>query len=329
MNELHTIKLRFFSLTVLVWISWYLLAGPLPAFDYIVQHWQITVTMAFGSLIAGATSEGGGAIAFPVFTKLLNVSPQDAKVFSLAIQSVGMCAASLIILALKIKIEWQVIKWVSSGGFLGMLIGAGLISPLLSAAFVKMTFTVMVVSFAVTLFLLNRGRALRNQHLQQCGRKEVLCLLTTGLLGGIVSGLVGNGIDIIAFSVMVLLFRLNEKIATPTSVMLMAINAMLGFFLHYFYLGGFNETVHAYWLAAIPVVVLGAPLGAIICYYMSRVFIVNFLIGLIAIEFISSLLLIPLTTNILLQSSLLLIVFSSIYLWMYRSHHYLPKSSLH
>jgi len=322
----HHIKFRLFSLIALVWGSWYLFAGPLPAFDYIAQHWPITVTMVFGSLIAGATSEGGGAVAFPIFTKLLNISPQDAKVFSLAIQSVGMSAASLIILALKIKVEWRVILWASSGGFFGMLIGAGLLSPLLPAAFVKMLFTVMVVSFAMTLFLLNRGLSLRNKNLQKCNRQEILCLLATGFLGGIMSGLVGNGIDVITFSVMVLLFRINEKIATPTSVILMAINAIFGFFLHYFYFGGFNETVHAYWLAAIPVVVLGAPLGAILCYYMSRVFIVNFLIFLIIIEFVSSLLLIPLTVNILLLSGLLLIIFSIIYLWMYRSNHYLPNN---
>ncbi len=284
--------------------------------------------MAFGSLIAGATSEGGGAIAFPVFTKLLSVSPQDAKVFSLAIQSIGMSAASLIILALKIKVERRVILWVSLGGFFGILTGAGLMSPELPSAFVKMSFTVMAVSFAITLVLLNRGMSLRNHQLQKCTGKEIACLLATGFLGGVMSGLVGNGIDIIAFSVMVLLFRINEKIATPTSVILMAINAICGFFLLYFFIGGFNETVHAYWLAAIPIVVLGAPLGAIICYYMSRVFIVKILLALIVIEFISSLLLIPLTQNILLMSGLLLVVFSTIYLLMYRTQYYLPKTTL-
>lgn len=54
------------------------------------------------------------------------------------------------------------------------------------------------------------------------------------------SGLVGNGIDIITFSVMVLLFRLSEKIATPTSVILMAINALVGFALHALVIGNFT-----------------------------------------------------------------------------------------
>jgi hypothetical protein len=52
-------------------------------FNYIQDHWQVSLTMIFGSLIAGATSEGGGAVAFPVFTKLLDINPTDAKNFHL------------------------------------------------------------------------------------------------------------------------------------------------------------------------------------------------------------------------------------------------------
>ena len=90
-------------------------------------------------------------------------------------------------------------------------------------------------------------------------------MVLTGFLGGIMTGLVGNGIDIICFSVMVLLFRLSEKLATPTSVVLMAFNALIGFLLHLFAIGGFTNSVENYWLAAIPVVVVGAPLGAYFC----------------------------------------------------------------
>ncbi len=249
----------------------------------------------------------------------MGISSQDAKVFSLAIQSVGMSAAALLIVFLKIKVEWRVIRWVSLGGVVGMLLGAGLLAKILPSPLVKMCFTAMVVSFAITLILLNRDNVFRNQSLINPTSKEILWLLFAGLVGGIMSGLVGNGIDIIAFSVMVLLFRINEKIATPTSVILMAINAIVGFSLHYFFIGGFNETVHAYWLAAIPVVVIGAPLGAVICTYLSRILIVRTLIVLIFIEFISSLLLIKLTPSILIASGVVFFGFSLLYLWMYNS----------
>ena len=35
-------------------------------FQYFPTHYPMTITMIFGSMVAGATSEGGGAVAFPV-----------------------------------------------------------------------------------------------------------------------------------------------------------------------------------------------------------------------------------------------------------------------
>ena len=53
-------------------------------------------------------------------------------------------------------------------------------------------------------------------------------LFAVGLVGGMVSGVLGNGIDVLVFSVLVLGFRVSEAIATPTSVILMAGNAVAG-----------------------------------------------------------------------------------------------------
>ena len=245
------------SLAVVTWLAWYTLAGGHAAFETLLANWQITATMVFGSFIAGATSEGGGAVAFPVFTKALHISPQDAKVFSLAIQSVGMTAASLLIIVMGLRVEWQVIRWASLAGVPGIIIGAALLAPALPPSVIKMSFTVMVSSFAFTLFALNRGIRLCHDRLPNPGRREQGLVMLAGFLGGLMSGMVGNGIDIVTFSLMVLLFHISEKVATPTSVILMAINSLVGFALHAFVVGGFTPQVQAYWIAAIPVVVIG------------------------------------------------------------------------
>ena len=52
----------------------------------------------------------------------------------------------------------------------------------------------------------------------------------SGIVGGAFSALAGSGVDICSFSVLCLLFRVSEKVATPTSVVLMAINTCVGFF---------------------------------------------------------------------------------------------------
>lgn len=60
------------------------------------------VTMIVGALVAGMTSEGGGAIAFPVslshncilpvvevMTFILHMAPKNGRDFSIVIQSIG------------------------------------------------------------------------------------------------------------------------------------------------------------------------------------------------------------------------------------------------
>ena len=45
--------------------------------------------MIVGSAIGGATSEGGGAVAFPVMTLVMKLAPAIARDFSLMVQSCG------------------------------------------------------------------------------------------------------------------------------------------------------------------------------------------------------------------------------------------------
>lgn len=97
------------AIALAVWSIWLVGLGYRQAMTAVASHWPITLTMVFGSIIAGGTSLGGGAVAFPVFTKLLQIPPHDAKVFSLAIQAVGMGAASLTIWLTGIRVEGRFI----------------------------------------------------------------------------------------------------------------------------------------------------------------------------------------------------------------------------
>lgn len=299
-----------------VWTVWLILVGPSRGFSIMIANWEAAVTMVFGSMVAGGTSMGGGAVAFPVFTKVLHFPPHDAMVFSLAIQSIGMSAASLTIVAMKTKVEWRFIRWTSLGGIPGIIFGSAL-APHVPSNLVKISFTMMVSSFVVILYFVNRIRKRQNVAIPCWGRREQVYSLITGVLGGIVSGLVGSGMDIVSFSVMVLLFGICEKVGTPTSVILMAINAVTGFIIHKFFIGDFVEPVVSYWIAAVPVVVVGAPLGAILSSLLSQENIVRILMTLIFIELVSSFLLIPLNATIIIFSIIEFVIFLSIYYWMY------------
>ena len=58
-------------------------------FSIFPTHYLMSLTMIFGSMVAGATSEGGGAVAFPVMTLALKIPPSIARDFSLMTQSCG------------------------------------------------------------------------------------------------------------------------------------------------------------------------------------------------------------------------------------------------
>lgn len=315
-------RISLISIALFVWTLWFTLLGGAEAFSYFFSHWQVALTMVFGSAIAGGTSLGGGAVAFPVFTKVLQIPSHDAKIFSLAIQSVGMTAASAAICLTGIRVEWRVIRWGSLGGFLGIFLGAGFLAPILPNDVIKMSFTVMLVSFAITLLALNRSPRELYTAMPVWTIRERKIWLIAGLLGGMMSGLVGSGIDALTFSVMVVMFRFCEKVATPTSVILMAANAMAGFAMQVFVFHDFPDPVRHYWFAAIPVVVVGAPLGAMFCDLLRRENIANILIGLIFVELVSSLLLIKLTWAAVFSSSIVLVAFSSLNYWMFHSKLY-------
>lgn len=310
---------------VIVWTMWLFFAGPHFALANLINNWEVAVTMVFGSMVAGGTSMGGGAVAFPIFTKVLHISPQDAKVFSLAIQSIGMSAASLTIVAIGTKVEWRLVLWASLGGIPGIALGSIFLAPVLPPVVTKISFTMMLSSFAVVLFALNRNIRRRNSAISIWSQRERFLSIAVGVLGGIVSGIVGSGMDIVCFSIMVLLFGLCEKVSTPTSVILMAINAVAGFILHKFLIGNFVQPVVNYWLAAVPVVVVGAPTGAILCSLLQRNIIAKILICLIFIELVSSFLLLPLNFGLICYSLIIFIVFLFIYYRMYKTQFYIKR----
>ncbi len=63
--------------------GWWCLAFRWDLFRYFSEddRWVMSVTMVFGALVAGMTSEGGGAVAFPVMTLALGVDPTIARDF--------------------------------------------------------------------------------------------------------------------------------------------------------------------------------------------------------------------------------------------------------
>lgn len=70
-------------------LVWWSLAIKHNYFAYFPDRYYLSITMIFGAMIGGATSEGGGAVAFPVMTLALGIPPAIARDFSMMCQSCG------------------------------------------------------------------------------------------------------------------------------------------------------------------------------------------------------------------------------------------------
>lgn len=293
-----------FLILLFVWSFWLLSMTFKAQWFLFIDNWFMSLTMAFGSFIAGATSEGGGAVAFPVMTLMFGIEPRVARDFALMIQSVGMSAAAIAIICGRIRIETRAIIFASLGGIVGIIIGLEILAPLLNPAATKLFFVTLWLSFGIALLLMNRdSRRTTNQVISNFQTQDIAKLITVGVLGGLVSGITGSGLDILTFSLLVLMFRIDEKIATPTSVILMSINSLVGVTWRIFFsqillsLDSWN-----YWWVSVPVVVIGAPLGAKFITTRSRNFIVNLLLISIVAQTIAAFLIIPLTPSLMLLS---------------------------
>lgn len=279
------------ALVILIYIGWFIYMLISNKWGVFADYWPVSVTMAFGSFIAGATPQGGATVAFPVFTKVLQFPSGDARTFGLIIQAIGMTMASVLIIARRIPILPHIIVWTSLGGAVG--IGLGVFFFQIPAPFPKLLFTFTATAFGAALAFSRWG--IKWQPLPDIpdwGHRHRLIFTLIGFLGGAFSANTGAGTDLLAFIVLILAFGVDEKISTPTSVVIMGINSLVGAFMYIFVVQNVG-IVWNYWLVAAPIVILGAPLGAFVVSKIHRDVLISTILLLIGIELGTTIWLIP------------------------------------
>lgn len=278
--------LLFLSLVITSWL-WYMIEND--SFYFYINRWPAALTMLFGSFIAGASPEGSAAIAYPVFTLLLKIPPDVTRNFAFAIQSIGMTSASLLILGMKIKVDWNYILFVSLGGIFGLILGTYYVAPLISPMQAKLFFVSLWLSFGIALWLQNKNRQREvYDKIQNLLKSDIFKLLIFGFIGGIISSIFGTGINIFTFCLMTIYYRVSEKVATPSSVIIMTIETLLGVFIHTKVIGDFQRLAFELWIVSIPVVVFFAPLGAFVISKMQREGIAKILYTILIVQFIGA-----------------------------------------
>ncbi|MCF8324545.1 MAG: sulfite exporter TauE/SafE family protein [Leadbetterella sp.] len=286
MKKLPKLYIVFYLLVI---TSWLIYVTQNNLYYLIEKHIWAVVTMIFGSFIAGSSPEGSAAVAYPVFTLLLDIKPAVARNFAFAIQSLGMTSASLLIFGLKLKVDWNYIKYVTIGGVFGLIFGTYYVVPLISPPMAKLFFVSLWLSFGIVLWREN-SKPTRVVHdlIENLHKSDMFRLLIFGLIGGVISSIFGTGINIFTFCLMTIYYGINEKVAVPSSIIIMSIETILGFFIHAGVVNDFQPEAFEMWIACIPFVIIFAPLGSFVVSKLPRTAIANFLNIILLVQFVGA-----------------------------------------
>ncbi|WP_160154330.1 sulfite exporter TauE/SafE family protein [Microbulbifer sp. ALW1] len=254
----------------LFYALWGLLVFVQGYWPLVLEHWPMALSMAVGSYAAGSTPMGGGTVGFPVLVLLFDMPASLGRDFSFAVQSIGMVSATIFIFCRRQPLAWSMLRGALAGSLVATPLGILFFAPLVPELWVKLVFAVIWGSFGI-LHLYRLKEITGHDH---AGDPRCPQDFRVGLLLGAVSGfsavsVTGVGIDMVVYAALVLLSRVDLKVAIPTSVVVMAFSSVVGVVVKSLS-GDWQPGVFGNWLAAAPVVALGAPLGVFVVGLIGR-----------------------------------------------------------
>ncbi len=229
---------------------------------------------------------GGGTVGFPVLVLLFEMPASLGRDFSFAVQSIGMTSAGILILARRQPLAWAMLQGALLGSLIGTPLGIYFVAPFVPELYIKLIFSVLWASFGI-LHLVRISEISKLEGMTEFDERwDFKIGLVLGLFATMsIASVTGVGIDMVLYCALVLLCRADLKIAIPSSVIVMAFTSLVGVFVKF--LGpGFAPGVYHNWLAAAPIVILGAPLGVLVVNVIGRKSTLIFVACLCIVQYI-------------------------------------------
>lgn len=300
--------------------AWLVIVTVAGLWSRVGANWESSITMAAGSFLAGSSPEGGGAVAFPVFTKGLHVPAAVARTFGLSIQAVGMSMAAISIVLCRRAIVARAIVVGTVASIAGLLVGLFVFGErdvafwpsVVSTPWVKVAFSVVLATTSIVM-LRHLGSDDHRAETQppapiRWSRRLDGLLAVFAFAGGVLSSMTGTGANIVVFIVLVVVAGIRPSIALPSAVIVMALTSVVGVLVLGVVDGQLAPSMDAaaatepgaepadlfgLWMAAVPVVIWGAPLGALAASLVSESVLVRFVAALAAFEVATTVVLVP------------------------------------
>jgi len=243
----------------------------------------MSLAMIVGSLIAGSTPLGGGAIAFPVLVLIVGFTPSQGRDYTILIQSTGMCAAAYVLVLHKHEqLHLGLILAFVVPGIPGVAAGLWCDVP---SFFINIFYTTLVLEFALVLFytktiapIVAAAHSSKEDFLAPTENKygntqsgALLAAVPLAFAGGFLTASVGMGSDLLLYSSGLFGWNLlvpsdarTDVSHTSSSVVVQASLSVIAAVLRGVIAGGFDTRVLQCWHATSCIVVLGAPLGSLL-----------------------------------------------------------------
>lgn len=213
----------------------------------------------------GLFGGGGGILTVPLLHYGLALSLNEAIVTSLLILSITSTISTLQ------YARWQQVHWrhgllLGGSGMLGASIGT-LGSPWLPDSLLLMLLATIMLASAIA--MLCQRRRLLNCEQADAGDVSLPSILLTGMLIGVITGLVGAGGGFLVVPALLLLFNMPMRQAVGTSLFVIALNSSFGALSHF--------TMQLPPLSLLIPICLLATLGALLGSYLSNILSVSLL----------------------------------------------------
>ncbi|WP_300670426.1 sulfite exporter TauE/SafE family protein [Desulfoluna sp.] len=242
---------RFLYVCLFTILILWLIVFPLFQKEFLEQFYYMPFLGVIAATVANTTPAAAGIVYFPVLTRL-DITPATAVQFSLIIQAYGMGLGTFKWYHVNKKLFIaNVIPLCLFGGILGIITSI-VIVPIKNPELLTLIFNAIGFIFTqIIFFSILRKRHYPNLTIHLTPLNSII-LFTCSLIGGLISGWIGFGIDTLFYFILTFLFRINPAVAIVTSISLMAALSAVGTLLNVVY---FTVPL-SLWYSAVPGVTL-------------------------------------------------------------------------
>ncbi|MDO4224427.1 MAG: sulfite exporter TauE/SafE family protein [Bergeyella zoohelcum] len=191
----------------------------------------------FIGLVLGVIGGGGSILSVPVFVYLFGEDTSTATALSLFVVGITSSIGSIGLIQRKL-VDFRMAILFGIPSVLGIIFSRRLILPnlpeyIINRWGIQLTKDMFILILFAILMLISSYKMIKKIHRIKIIDNEepnYTLLISQGLLVGIVTGFIGAGGGFLIVPALVMLLRMSMKKAVATSLFIIAINSLIGFF---------------------------------------------------------------------------------------------------